>query len=741
MKSGRNWGRKSVCRELLAAAAVLMSWDSALASEAAQNAQGGQASAEERPLQSDGGMSEEIIVTATKQIGVRAQDVPVAITAFSGDQIQNLQVRDFNNLSNVMPNVQLGNSSTSKASVNFSVRGLGTNSGIGSVEPQVGLFIDGVYIATQLGSLVDTFDLESVEVLRGPQGVLFGKNVTGGAVLVRTTTPGNAYHIDAQSSIESGLLYSGSAVVSGPITDTLSVKVAGYYSKDEGYFDDIGTGGKAGGGKTWIMRGAVRYRPISTLDLVARIEHGQFRSNQEMGIQNVPLFQRRELDIASSGLSFNRTEWTNATFEANLNVGLGDGVITNILGWRSVDYEDSQEIDAIKANLFQAFISERQRQWSNELRYAGTFGPVDLTTGLYYFRQKFNYGEARTLNAGPLLAGGGVLNQQTIGVFAAADWHLSDSFTVNLGARYTEERKRAKSAAISLGRCNYPTAMTSNYICNFDFSGENTWKAFVPKVGFQWKPSGDTQLYGLWTIGYRSGGYGFRRLVVNGGGGPYGQEKNNAFELGLKQRLANGAVRINAAVYRSILKDLQRDVLQPDPNVGLIVLTNNIADAVIQGVETEVVAQVAEGLTLNGFVGITNGRYTRVTGDLNNDGRVDSVDLNLKLIRVVPFSFGVGASYEHEVGTLGSLLARVNFGYKDRQAFLDNNLAFLTTHNMLDASIALSPNDRLTMTLYGRNLLNKRMTTVAAVVPAVFGGGLEVIAKGRVLGLSIRYKM
>eukprot|EP01034_Spumella_vulgaris_P004685 gene4685-5985_t len=182
----------------------------------------------------DGGLT-DIIVTATKRgTAQNVQDVPIAITAFGSNELDSIHARSIASVSYAVPNASLESVGTTPGYANFSVRGLGINSSIPSIDPTVGVFVDGVYLGVSAGVLFDTFDLEGVEVLRGPQGLLFGRNVTGGAVLLRTTTPTNRFRVDAKVAVSTGLEKRASLSVSGPLAgDVLSGKIAVYYNAVE----------------------------------------------------------------------------------------------------------------------------------------------------------------------------------------------------------------------------------------------------------------------------------------------------------------------------------------------------------------------------------------------------------------------------------------------------------------------------------------------------------------------------
>ena len=199
----------------------------------------------------DNVLLETIVVTATKKANAEnVQEVPIAITAYGEAQLDALKVRDLQSLTYSVPNVSFDDAGTTRGVANFSIRGLGINSTIPSIDPTVGVFVDGMYLGIAAGVVFDIFDLESIEVLRGPQGILFGRNVTGGAVLLNTKKPSDEFNINFKSSAESGLRGTGGnyyamGSVSGPITETLSAKIAAYYNKDDGWHERYLGGGSA----------------------------------------------------------------------------------------------------------------------------------------------------------------------------------------------------------------------------------------------------------------------------------------------------------------------------------------------------------------------------------------------------------------------------------------------------------------------------------------------------------------
>ncbi|MEM8615700.1 MAG: TonB-dependent receptor plug domain-containing protein, partial [Pseudomonadota bacterium] len=209
-----------------------------------------------------------VTVTATKKTDVEdVQAVPVSVTAFNADTVEALKVRDLQGLSFTTPNVTLDDIGTSRGTANFQIRGLGVNSSIPSIDPTVGVFIDGVYMGVNNGIVFDLFDLDSVEVLRGPQGLLFGRNTTGGAVVVNTGNPTDEFELKLRGAIEGpidegrgGMNRYVQGVISGPLVeDKLNGKFGVYFNDDDGYFKNLANGENHGAAETIIVRGGLEF--------------------------------------------------------------------------------------------------------------------------------------------------------------------------------------------------------------------------------------------------------------------------------------------------------------------------------------------------------------------------------------------------------------------------------------------------------------------------------------------------
>lgn len=677
----------------------------------------------------------DIVVTASKRANAQnVQDVPFAVTAFGAEQLENQHFDTLQSLSYNMPNVQLSAVGTTPGYANFSIRGLGVNSSIPSIDPTVGVFVDGMYLGISAGVVFGNFDIEGLEVLRGPQGLLFGRNVTGGAVVIRTTTPSDTFHVDAKASVSSGPQYKVSGTVTGPLIEAkLQAKLAVLYDRDTGYFtNEFNNNKDLGQNKTVIIRPALRVTPTDDFEMILRYEHGIYDGDGAVS-SNHGLFPRDSFRVNIDNEGFAHNKWDQASLETNVDVGFGDGKITSLMAYRHYEASLGNDVDASPTANFNSRSETDQTQLSHELRYAGTFGNVDVTTGLYYFHQELTYIESRALNRGVTrVAGGGHQNQDTYGIFGSLDWHFTNTLTLNLGARYSTETKKAEVANLVANGCSIE-AMS----CNFTFRDKNTWNGLTPRVGLQWQPTGDTQFYGYWARGFRSGGYNFRNSNSAVNPGPFDDEKQNSFEIGLKQDIGRW-LRFNLAGFWNTIDNVQREIQTPVLGFGTFQVITNSADARVRGLEGEVTISPGAGFTVTGQFGYTDGKYTDVFFDLNNDRVIDAKDYALELPRLSPWTYGGSVAWTHNFGDFG-VDTRVSANHRDADFYNDANTGLLRAATMVDANLSISKG-AYKISVYGTNLLNEATFGTEAPLPYFSGATFSTLNKGRVYGVEVGFK-
>ncbi|MEE2692736.1 MAG: TonB-dependent receptor [Pseudomonadota bacterium] len=680
--------------------------------------------------------SDEIIVYATKRGAQSAQSVPIAITAMSAEQLDSSYARDLESLTYSIPNVVLDKLGP-PGFANFAIRGLGSNSSIPSLDPAVGTFIDGIYLGTNAGVVQDFINLESVEVLRGPQGVLFGKNVAGGAVMLRTRRPGQEFKVRSKLAVNNfpGVLTAAS--VEGGLSDNLAASVTGYWSKDEGSIYNIHLDKDVGEMTTWFVRPALYYEnddfnAYITMDYGKNFGDGP----PEQGIQTVDALTDDKHVVAQNDPCCTDTEWRSATIELNADVGFGDGTITSLTGWRRTDSRTLTDTDAGPTTGFNLDGVTHAKQISQELRYAGTFFDIlDVTAGLYYFEQDLDYVEIRTFGSIVTAFGGDVHTESAAG-FLNTDLHVTKDITLSAGVRYTNEEKTANIApqAAPLGvapsQCD-PVSLT----CDITFSDSNTSSAVTPRVAVQWTPATDMLLYASWGEGLRSGGYNLRHTSPTVTPRVTEDEEIQNWEVGAKTRFADGRVTFNVAAFRTKVDNMLRDTVVFVDGVGFVQLNQNAGIAIVKGVEVETVVDVTSNFSLYGGFGYLDNDWDAIYLDISGDTVIDETDYNLILPRLAKWSGNIGGVYRFPTEA-GEFALRASYSYRGTAPYSDNNSGFLPEANMVDASLAWEVKEGLVVSVYGKNLLNEELYT--SNVPAGSFGNIAYLLPPRQYGFEIR---
>jgi len=702
---------------------------------------------------------EEVVVTARKT-EESMQDIPVAISAMNSKQIDALKIRSVHDLSIGMPGVLLEDVGTQKHTANFSIRGVGMRGSIPSFDPAVGLFVDGVYMGLNNGVMMDTFDLESVEVLRGPQGTLFGRNTTGGAVLVNSKAPSDEFGADFKVATDGnpdgdgGLNTYVMGAITGPLTDTLSARLVAYQNEDDGWFVNEFDGKDAGGSETQLLRTSILWTPTDEFDLTVRYEYqdtdgegpvSQSHTNGS-GVSGTPsnwsrdshMFSNNERGFQEAGLNF-------LTAEANWAVDFGEGAITYIFGWRDYEFEGQADIDSQPTSLFHSTSETEYEQFSHEIRYTGSFDKLRVTTGLSQFSNELHHGEARNLLGGALTQhGGGTQEVDSISWFGSLDYDLTDQLTLNTGINLTREEKDVDVASLNLNVNSACSILDGD--CPIDFSDNKSWTNVSPRLGLSYSMDDETLLYGHWSRGYRSGIYNLRNTnedSINFGPGPIEPEQVDSIEMGFKKDL-NNIGRINGAIYYTELQDAQRAIIESDPNSGIVQTFRNAGDIGIIGAEVEAQITLSENLLLSVSAGYIDAQYDSVAGDLNGDTVIDGLDKALKISSVPKWTYSVGLVHEMELDNW-NLASRVSYAYRDKIYTSDSNLGYVDDWANVQAGADLMSKDgSWTLSLYGKNLLNEVVFggdtgLPNSTGPVPLGGTFAPLQKGRVMGVQVEY--
>ena len=715
---------------------------------------------------------EAVEVAAERQLDLPPQDVPTAITAFESAQIDVLKVRNLTNLSIGLPNVQLDDRNVARGVAHFSIRGLGANNSLPAVDHSVGLFVDGVYVGTSFTALHDVYDLESIEILRGPQNTLFGRSMVGGAVLLETKRPTDRYEATVRSSVEGGgkapnVYVSG--MLNAPLTETLGARLNVYSNQDQGWFKNRANGKAFGAWDYVSLRPVVSWRPTQNLDLTLRYEwqdgdgDGRATQNRATFISRAGVFDRDSHDFAIDEEGANRAEVHFFRLQADWDVALGNGTVTNIFGWRDSRLDQLTDLDATPQSLLNTENAHTAEQVSNELRYTGVFfEQVFLTAGFSYFTNETIHHDRYLIGfPGGYFEenGGGHHDLESFALFLNGDYDLTDRLTLTAGLRWTRDEKEAAVAgsALNFVSCH----VVDGPVCSPDYEDSESWTYWSPKVGLTYRFDERALIYGHWRRSSRPGGYNLRDRSVKldrflspaqlAGVAvtdefddlSFDDERVDTFELGVKHTFGPGTY-VNAAFFYNFVDDVRRQVFlrQYEPflrQTFFLPFIRTIGDAETWGFEVEGSFAVTSDLTLLGSAGYLEADYTKVEYDLTYDGRVDGRDEDVELPRAPSWTYSVGVQHTLRIGPRHGIVSRANYAYRDKSYDTADNLGFNWQQKIVDAGLDLYLNDgQWVVGLYGRNLLNfARAGEDLTVSPT--DGSISALERGRTFGLELTY--
>jgi iron complex outermembrane recepter protein len=673
-------------------------------------------------------MEEVVVISRKRAVSESLQDVPVAASAYGREQMNAVFAEDIADLGALAPNVNIESGGTQAGVSNIFIRGMGLSGTTPSDEPAAGIIQDGVFWGVNYGALGYTYDLESVEILRGPQGTLFGRNVTAGAISIRSARPSGDFGFGIEGTAGSNNRRDIAGFFEAPLIDNqLSVRIAAQKKSSDGFVDNLTTGNDhVGDVDARTIRAVLVYDPTEEIDITLIAE--RYTDNSDSSPTYRVLDPNRKKFTTTQGLDGGVDSEVNLyVLEANWE--LPHGIVTSVSGYRDVTAVNTVDADGTPNPVFHILFSmDGQEQFSQEIRYASTFSDTyRFTVGAYYFEQEWDYEERRNevINANSQSA----LNHNSAAVFADLDYTLSEQLSLNIGGRFTTEEKEARTAGF--GDCDPDQDIVLSCVYGPEDEDSADWNNFSPKVGLSYRPNDQWLWYGSYTRGFRSGGFTLRGSALTT---PYDEEIVDAYELGFKADLADGKVRLNTALFYNQYDDLQRTVTDP---VTTIQTTLNAAQATIYGLEAELTAQLAEGLFLNFNYGYTNASYEDFKNfDINGDGVIDPEAKNLDFARVPEHQFLMALTHETGVFDGFDLISRLSYAYTDDMVLDDNNLVEQDSYEDVSASIKLiEPDNRWNVSLFGKNLTNEEHFSWGLALLGGIGWGVQP----RTWGLKVEY--
>jgi iron complex outermembrane receptor protein len=764
------------------------------------------ASAQETPAAAadaaDTGIS-PILVTARRR-EEDAQAVPAALTVVQGAQLGRAYVVNTQSLTSFVPT--LNYSSANPRNTSFTIRGLGSsvvavsqsNDGL---EPGVGFYVDQVYHARPATAAFDFTDIEQIEVLRGPQGTLFGKNTTAGAINVTTRIPTFTPEANEEISVGQRDFVQVKASGSGPITDTLAFRVSGVSTRREGVIRNVALGGKQNNLGTQAVRGQLLFKPTEQFQLRLTADFTNFEAEcctqvyLRVGTSLRPA--SRQYPALAAGLGYvtpstnpyDRVTDIDAAVGTDTNEGgtsaiadwdVGPVTLTSVSAWRFWNWDAANDRDytGVPIQITQ-HIPSRQDQFSQELRIASNgSGPLRYVGGLYYFHQTITgrpisiygpraaywlIGPTTGANATPvpgnLLDGYGQdghtrFTSDSYAAFAEVNYDLTPRLTVTGGLRYTYEDKSGDyETTVSGGLATTSTALNNAKLSILrpqSYSASDTDGSLSGRANVSYRFSDALFGYVSAARGFKSGGINMSGLPLDVQNQPalatavVKPERNTTYEAGFKSQLWGRRLIFNLTGYYTEVRNFQATIVDSTQTVALRGYLSNIPKVTVKGVEVDAAVQPLPGLTIRGALSYADGEYAKYPAgpcplELQSSATT-ACDLSGKpLVGLPKWAESVTVDYEVPAGG-GAVVLHGDTGWRSSY-YGDPSLSRFTLiegYNLTNASLAYRSDDRWELGVFARNLLKSDYIQNLTIQAGNSGLILGTPSDPRVIGLTFR---
>jgi iron complex outermembrane receptor protein len=698
-------------------------------------------------VQAAEGALEEIVVTARKR-EENLQDVGTAVSALSVTDIDRRFDADLATFANAAPSVIIDDLQQGPGSpAAISIRGVGTTDVEKSFDPTTGVVLDGIFIGANSGSMLKAIDLQSVEILRGPQGTLFGRNSIAGVINVTRKRPSNEFGGELRAGYGNYSDLQLDGYVDVPLGDKFAFKLGGALRNRDGYFYNRTQNRRVGELDYSSVSPSFVWKPMENLEVYYRFDKSwqdqdsNTVNNNAQPDQVFCFFYNQcavSVDTPQSGDRYtvlqNDTEGGDARdsfFDTDMHVfqvgwDLSDDYrVDYLFGYFKTDEKVYQDWDGTPLTLYHTERPAQYAQRTHELRltYDGD-GPIKYTIGAYAWNSTYRidllsfigFGDFLFgLPAGTVLTGPQTVQQHTDSYagFFEGDWEFIENWTLTLGGRYTKDEKTS-------------AVKDPLFTAQLDVEGgfgnpfEESWSEFTPKASLRYKANDDLMFYGLYSKGFRAGGFSGRANTYETMSTPYDPETVNNYEVGMKSEWLDRRLRLNVSAYFMQYDDKQEELSVPiSVGTGQQTFVLNASKAEMKGVEVELVTTPFDGFTLSGAIGYLVAKYKHLNkpGTENDPGGpVDLTDLDLR--RAPEWTATLTPTYEWQM-LGGDMWVQASWHYIDETelTFLNSPQTHNDAQNIIDASINYKLGNA-TLSAYGANLSNEDAYTVGFDVGA-----------------------
>ncbi|MEZ5927965.1 MAG: TonB-dependent receptor [Parvularculaceae bacterium] len=741
MKSGRKNSRRSEARKTSVRRILLATGAAIIAPSTAAFAQ-----------------LDEVVVTARKT-EESLQQVPVSVASATGAELEKRSIADLSDLAEATPNITFGQQAQGgRIGGLVFIRGVGQRDSLAVYDPAVGVYIDGVYLGRMNANDLDMLEIERVEVLRGPQGTLFGKNTSGGAVNIVTKRPdtsadafggrvmattGSRDRFDIQGSVNVPL-----------VADTLAFQLSGSRRTQDGYGHRLTDGDDMGDTHRSSLRGQLLFTPTDNFSATlsgdwTTIDEKNASFNLTGVNTNIPPVQALNFfttetyderwlspgpyEYYGGGPNSSRGELWGGSLTLDLDMGWAQ--LKSISAYREVSIHNDEDPDGSPVNILDQYQQVDQHQVSQELQLTGDSfdNRLNWVLGAYYFHEEahdnIDYALLTALfGTAVSFSQDNMVENNSYAVFGQGSYNITDKLRLTAGLRYTNDEK-----IVDFAHYSFPDDVQLLPL----LTGKHSSESFSPRVGldYQWTP--DVMTYFSVAQGAKNGGYNGRANAVTDFT-EFEDEYVWTYEAGIRTEFLDGVGRFNATGFYSKYKDLQIQITgstlvggAPQP---FNVITN-VPKANIKGGEAELVLAPMEGFLFNAALGLTFAEYTELPTDPTFVAS-GVINLDSKFMNAPEATFAAGAEYTHDLSSSLEATLRVDYSYRSKIYYNVENTAPLVQdkYGLLNARLSfLHEPSGLTVSVFGTNLTDEYYITggfddASTPNPAL---GFTVVNEGR----------
>lgn len=684
---------------------------------------------------------ERIVVNARKKVE-SIQDVPGALSVLSNLQLEEQGIDDFSMVLNTIPNASQSGGIAGGLQGLISIRGISTLVRFVGLEAGVGFYVDGVYAGRPENFNQDLIDIERIEVLRGPQGAVFGKNTIAGAVNIITKTPSDSTEAKFEAQLGNYNLRRVRGYVSGGLIDgKLSGSLSAGYVKRDGFVKNISDiGPDLDDADMGTFRGKLHFQATDDVEFIFSADALYDRSKPAFFETTDVSFVEDPSEQTPFTVNQDQPNYLDRDiFGASItaNVDFDAGTWTTIAGYRDSSFDAAIDDDKVPVRFFVDFFSSDTTFTSVESRFSGNIGEQgDYLVGLYYFTQ--DAGNVSNFALGDFLSGvEGVeppidltssVDTDSIAVFFNTDIALGDDLTLELGGRYLEEEKQA----------SHVQEDSTGLFGSTDFSRSRTDNNFSANVSLSYQFNSDVTGYARYAEGFKSAGFNTDFVSANSNL-EVEPEYATSYEVGLKSDLLDRRMRLNLAVFTTDYEDLQLSQIV-DGGVSL----NNASSADISGVELDFRLAASANVQIDGSAGYLDATYKDFPGCPVPGAETGEVSDNCagNFLNIAPkWSAAMGVQYNGEFNSDYEFMARVDWNYRSEVFFEPQNSERLSGsgRGLVNARIGLLA-DNWEVFLWSNNLLDKTYVNFADDRSSILVNTTAAYGAPRTFGLTYRYK-